>query len=280
MKGKIVLVTGASSGLGLETARGLAAQGATVVLLVRSRERGEAAIAEIRRGVPDASLHLVLGDLYVMAEVRRAAADFRSRWDRLDVLVHNAGLIHESRQVTADGFERTFALNHLAPFLLTYELREWLARSAPARVVTVASAAHRWGALDFDDLQAERGYKEMTAYGNSKLCNILFSNELARRLAGTGVTSNSLHPGTVRTNFGQSGGFWLRLGMKVAAPFFLSAAGGARTSIYLATSPEVEGVTGKYFEKCKPATPRRAALSPDVAKRLWDVSAKLVGITW
>jgi NAD(P)-dependent dehydrogenase (short-subunit alcohol dehydrogenase family) len=280
MKGKVVLVTGASSGIGLETARGLAAQGATVVLLVRSRARGEAAITEIRRTVPDASLHLVLADLYAMAEVRRAAADFRSRWDRLDVLVHNAGLIHSTRELTVDGFERTFALNHLAPFLLTYELRELLQRSAPARVVTVASLAHKWGALDFDDLQAERGFKEMTAYGNSKLCNILFSNELARKMAGTGVTSNSLHPGTVRTNFGQSGGFLLRWGVKIAAPFFLSAAGGARTSIYLASSPEVEGVTGKYFERCKEATPRRAALSPEVAKRLWDVSAKLVGVSW
>jgi retinol dehydrogenase-12 len=280
MKGKVCLVTGASSGIGLETARGLAEKGATVVLLVRSRERGEAAIAEIRRGVPDAPLHLVLGDLYAMAEVRRAAADFQSRWNRLDVLVHNAGLIHKTRELTVDGFERTFALNHLAPFLLTYELRELLQRSAPARAVTVASLAHKWGALDFDDLQAERGFREMTAYGNSKLCNILFSNELARRLAGTGVTSNSLHPGTVRTNFGQSGGFWLRLGTTVAAPFFLSAAQGARTSIYLASSAEVEGVTGKYFDKCKAVTPRRAALNAEVARRLWDVSAKLVGITW
>jgi retinol dehydrogenase-12 len=280
MKGRTCLVTGASSGIGLETVRGLAAQDATVVLLCRSKERGEAAIAEVKRTAPSASLHLLLADLYSMAEVRRAAAEYRSRFDKLHVLVNNAGLIHSARELTVDGFEKTFALNHLAAYLLTHELIDLLERSSPARVVTVASVAHKWGKLVFDDLQSERGFSEIGVYGTSKLCNILFSNELARRTAGAGVTSNSLHPGTVASNFGASGGWFMKYGTKIAAPFMLTSAKGARTSIYLAGSPEVEGVTGKYFVRCREAKPTSTATDAALARTLWDASAKLVGISW
>ncbi len=279
MKGKVCLVTGASSGIGLETARGLAAQGATVVMLCRSKERGEAAIAEIRRTVPAADLHLLLADLYSMAEVRRAAAEYRKRWSRLDVLVNNAGLIHDVREMTVDGFERTIALNHLAAYLLTRELMDLLERSAPARVITVSSVAHKWGEVDFADLQLQKAFTAMKSYGTSKLCNILFSNELARRTAGKRITSNAVHPGAVASNFGQSGGALLRFGMKMAAPFMLTSAKGARTSVYLASSPEVEGVSGKYFVSCKPARTTARAQDAALAQRLWDESAKLVGVS-
>jgi len=279
VQGKTVVVTGASSGIGLETARELARRGARVLLVVRSEAKGQAAIEDIRRGVPGAALELVLADLYAMAEVRKAAAEIRARCPRLDVLVNNAGLIHGKRELTVDGLEKTFALNHLAPFLLTLELGELLARSAPARVVTVASDAHRRARLDLDDLQATKGYDAFTAYGNSKLCNILFSRELAARWRDRGVTSNSLHPGVVRTNFGESGGFLIRTGVRVAKWFFLSAADGARTTIHLAASPDVAGVTGEYFAKEKIARPRRAAESDELARGLWVASEKLAGVT-
>ena len=281
MKGRTVLVTGASSGIGLETARALAGQGAKVVLLCRSQERGEAALAEIRRTVPDADLHLLLADLYSLAATRAAAAEYKRRFDALHVLVNNAGLIHATRELTSDGFEKTFALNHLSAFLLTHELGDILERSPPARVVTVASLAHKWGNLDFDDLHGERAYSQMGAYGTSKLCNILFASELARRMtaAGKKITSNSLHPGTVASNFGQSGNWFMKYGTKIAAPFMLTSAKGARTSVYLASSPEVEGVTGKYFVKCREATTTARGSDAALARRLWDVSAKLTGLS-
>jgi len=280
MDGKTVVVTGASSGIGLETARALAGQGARVVMVVRSKERGEAAIASIRAAAPDARLELVLADLYSLAEVRKAGAELRARCDKLDVLVNNAGLIHDRRELTPDGFERTFALNHLAPFLLTYELRELLAASAPARVVTVSSMGHRFARFDWDDLaKMERWKGETAVYGASKLCNIWFAREVSRRL-GPGVTSNSLHPGAVASNFGASGGWLFKYGTKLVKPFLLSTAQGARTSIYLASSPEVAGVTGEYFKRCKVAAPSKQARADDGARRLWALSEELCGVTW
>jgi NAD(P)-dependent dehydrogenase (short-subunit alcohol dehydrogenase family) len=280
MNGKTVVVTGASSGIGLETARALAGQGARVVMVVRSKERGEAAIADIRRGAPDARLELVLADLYSLAEVRRAAAELRARCDRLDVLVNNAGMTNRQRELSPDGYERTFALNHLAPFLLTYELRELLAASAPARVVTVASWGHHLARFDWDDLATMKRWKgEPAVYGASKLCNIWFAREAARRL-GPRVTSNSLHPGAVATGFGNNGGWLLKYGTKLVKPFLLTPAQGARTSIYLASAPEVAGVTGEYFVKCKVATPSRRARDDASARRLWKLSEQLCGVTW
>jgi NAD(P)-dependent dehydrogenase (short-subunit alcohol dehydrogenase family) len=280
MLGKVCLVTGASSGIGLETARGLAALGATVVLLVRSQERGAAAIEEIRRTVPDADLHLVLADLYSLDEIRRAAAEFRQRWDRLHVLVNNAGLIHGKRELTVDGFEKTFALNHLAYVLLTHELVDLLERSAPSRIICVASDAHRSGKLDFDDLQHEKSYGQYRAYSDSKLCNILFSRQLARKLAGSGVTANSMHPGVVATRFGQSGSRMFAAGIALGRIFFISPRTGADTVIWLASAPEVEGVTGKYFVKRKETAPRRVAQNDEVAERLWQVTNEMLGLSW
>jgi retinol dehydrogenase 12 len=280
MHGKTVLVTGASSGIGLWTARGLAAKGAKVVLLCRDGQRGEAARETIRAAVPGADTELLLADLYTMAEVRRAAAEYKQRFTRLDVLVNNAGLIHGKRELTADGFERTFALNHLAPFLLTHELQDLLIKSAPSRVVTVASMAHKFGRLELDNLQSEKSFAEFKSYGTSKLCNILFSNQLARKLAGTGVTSNALHPGSVASNFGVSGGWFLRIGTRIGAPFLTSAEKGARTSIYLASSPEVAQATGGYYAKSKLARTTRFAQSGEDAQALWDASCRLTGVTW
>jgi NAD(P)-dependent dehydrogenase (short-subunit alcohol dehydrogenase family) len=279
MQGRVCLITGATSGIGLESARALASQGAHVVLVGRDKGRGEAALAEVRRTSPEAKLELLQADLTSLASVRALAEDFQRRHSRLDVLLNNAGLIITERKVTADGFEATLATNHLSHFLLTHLLLDMLKASGAARVVNVSSQAHRVGSLDFlDDLHAERGYSGMKVYGNSKLANILFTRSLAKRLAGTKVTANSLHPGVVRTGFGLNNqGFFSTL-VKLTAPFMLTAEGGARTSVYLASSPEVEGVTGKYFMKCREAKESAAARNDAAAERLWEKSAELTGV--
>jgi NAD(P)-dependent dehydrogenase (short-subunit alcohol dehydrogenase family) len=217
-----------------------------------------------------------------LASVRRGAAEILESTPRLDVLVNNAGLVLSERSETVDGYEATFATNHLGPFLLTNLLLERITASGPARVVNVASTAHNAArkGMPFDDLQTTTHYRGMRVYGESKLANMLFTIELARRLQDSGVTANSLHPGTVRSGYGGGGdarGF-LAFGIKIASPFFLSSAKGARTSVYLASSPEVEGVSGQYFVKCKPRKPRRWAEDPDAAQRLWRVSEELVGL--
>jgi len=277
MSGKTVVVTGATNGIGLETALGLARLGASVVLVARDPARGE----ETRRAVAEAGgrdARLFVADLQSMAEVRRLAAELEGALPRIDVLVNNAGAIHMTRKSTPDGLETTFAVNHLAPFLLTNLLLPRLRASAPARVVTVASEAHKVGALDLDDLQSEKGYSGMTVYGRSKLANILFSDELARRTAGTGVTSNSLHPGVVATGFGHNDPGLLRFAVRLLRPFLIDAKKGARTSIHVASSPELEGVTGKYFKSSRLAKPAPYALDEATARRLWEASARLAGI--
>jgi NAD(P)-dependent dehydrogenase (short-subunit alcohol dehydrogenase family) len=281
LRGKTVVVTGASSGIGLETARALASMGARVLMVVRDRGRGEAALAEIRRGAPDAALELVLADLYRQADVRAAGEAIRGLAPRLDVLVNNAGLIHREARLTEDGVDQTFALNHLAAFLLSYELRDVLAAAAPARIVTVASLGHRLARFDWDDLPYNRAWKGETAvYGTSKLCNIWFAAESARRLAGRGITSNALHPGAVNSNFGASGSWFYRAGMVLVRPFLLSSAGGARTSVYLASAPEVADVSGAYFVRCRARKPSRQARDPEAARRLWALSEQLTGVRW
>jgi NAD(P)-dependent dehydrogenase (short-subunit alcohol dehydrogenase family) len=277
---RVAVVTGASSGIGLETVRGLAAQGLQVVLVCRDKARGEAAMTEVRRTAPKAELELVLGDLYTMGETRRVAAELKKRFPRVHVLVNNAGLIHGARELTSEGLERTFALNHMAPFVLTYELRELLAASAPARVVTVASNAHMYGTLRLDDLQRERGYTGLGAYGASKLCNILFAREAARRFAGSGVTSNAVHPGGVRTRFGQTGSGGFRVLWALAWPFLISAARGAKTSVYVASAPDVEKVTGAYFVRCKVRAGSAASRDEGLMRGLWEASEKLAGVRW
>ncbi|HWD54224.1 MAG TPA: SDR family oxidoreductase [Acidimicrobiales bacterium] len=283
MQGQTVVVTGGNSGIGLETAQALAGMGARVIVTARNADKGRAAVARIGErldGQPQ--VQLVVFDLADLSSVRRGAEEILAQTPRLDVLINNAGVVLSERRVTVDGYEATFATNHLGPFLLTNLLLPRLRESAPARIVNVASTAHtaaRKG-IPFDDLQSTHRYSGMRVYGESKLANILFTLELSRRLAGSGVTANSLHPGTVRTGYGADGdarGF-LAFGLKISQPFFLSAEKGARTSIYLASSPEVEGVTGEYFVKCKPTKPRRWAHDAPAAQRLWQVSEELVGL--
>lgn len=281
MTGKTVVVTGANSGIGLATARALAAQGARVVMTGRDQGRLAAAEADVAAVARADAPSCVRFDLADLDDVRRGAGLLLDACPTIDVLVHNAGVVYSQRRTTPQGFEATFAVNHLAPFLLTARLRDRLKASAPSRVVTVASTAHRAapGGLDFDDLQAERRYRAMEVYGRSKLANILFTVELARRLEGTGVTANCLHPGTVATRYGRDGdtGGVLAFGLRLIAPFVASPERGARTSIYLAGSPEVEGVTGRYFVRCRPRRPAAAATDPEAARRLWAESEALVG---
>jgi NAD(P)-dependent dehydrogenase (short-subunit alcohol dehydrogenase family) len=277
MAGRTVVVTGAAGGIGLATAIGLARLGATVALTARDAPRGEAARQTVElAGGPDRA-SLFLADLSSLAEVRRLAADLAARLPRIDVLLHNAGAMHASRKVTPDGLELTFAANHLAPWLLTRLLWPRLVESR-ARVVSVASEAHRMAPLDLHDLQSERGYSPWTAYGRSKLCNVLFAAELARRAAGTGVTSNSLHPGVVATGFGRNDGGVNRLLFTLVRPFLLTAEKGARTSIHVASAPALEGVTGRYFKDSREATPSAAARDERAARGLWEASARLTGM--
>jgi NAD(P)-dependent dehydrogenase (short-subunit alcohol dehydrogenase family) len=279
MKGKTCVVTGANAGIGRETVRALARMGASVGLVCRNRAKGEEALAAIRAETGSEALRLFVADLSSQAEVRRVAAELREAYPRLDVLVNNAGAIHSTRTTTADGLETTFATNHLGYFLLTHELLDVLRRSAPARVVNVASDAHRFvSGMDFDDLQSEKGYEAMDAYAQSKLANILFSAELARRLQGSGVTSNALHPGVVATNFGKNTTGLFAFFVKLGQPFMRSSEKGAATSVYLATSPEVEGVSGKYFANCKEKRPSAAARDEAAQRRLWEISERLVGL--
>jgi len=276
MQGKVCVITGATSGIGLIAAERLAAEGARVVLVGRDKARGEAALARIGARVPGARLAIHYADLSLLAEMERAAAAIAAAEPRVDVLINNAGAMFTRRGVTADGLERTFALNHMAYFVLSNRLRERLSAAAPARIVSVASEAHRGNTLDFADLQSERNYRGFTVYGRSKLANILFTRELARRLAGTGVTANCLHPGFVATRFGDNNGGLVRLGIGIAKNFFaIAPEKGAETIVYLARSPEVAGSTGGYFAKSRPATPSMAAQDDAAAKRLWEESAKL-----
>lgn len=277
MEGRICLVTGATSGIGRVTAVELARRGAAVHLVARDRAKGEATLAEVARaGSGRARLHLA--DLSSMAAVRALAQEVRDAAPALHVLVNNAGAVEMQRRVTPEGLERTFAVNHLAYFLLTNLLLDRLRASAPARVVNVASAAHRRQTLDFGDLQSTRRYAGLRVYGRSKLANLLFTRELARRLAGSGVTANSLHPGVVATGFGRSSGGWMGFGTRLIAPLLLTPEQGAETVLYLACSPEVEGVSGEYFERCRPVRPSAAARDDAAARRLWEESARLAGL--
>ncbi len=279
MSGKTCLVTGATSGIGMETAVRLAMLGATVIIVARDAERGEMAGEEIRRRVPLARIEVVITDLSSLAQVRRLAEEVLARYDRLDVLVNNAGVIMMRRQLTVDGLETTFATNHLGPFLLTNLLRGVLERSAPARVVTVSSAAHKQvRAIPWDDLARGTPAGNRQAYPLSKLANILFTAELARRLTGTGVTANCLHPGFVRTGLGRDVTGVLCAAVRFALRFQPGPATGAETSAYLAGSPEVADVTGGYFVKCKPTVPSALAKDDRAAARLWTLSEELAGL--
>jgi len=280
MTGKTVVITGGNSGIGQSTAVAVAGAGARVLITARDQSRADAAVEEIGRRAGNGSVERVLFDLSSLASVRAGAAELLDRCDRIDVLVNNAGVVLTDRRLTADGLESTFAVNHLGHFLLTDLLLDRIKSSTPSRIVNVSSTAHRGArrGLDFDDLQSEHGYRGMQVYSESKLANIYFTIELARRLAGTGVTVNCLHPGTVATGYGRDGdakGF-LSFGLKVIKPFILTPDRGARTSVYLASSPEVADVTGEYFVRCRPARTTRVAKDQEAAVRLWEASEKLV----
>jgi retinol dehydrogenase 12 len=277
MSGKICLITGATSGIGKETAMRLAMLGATVVIAARDPARAETVGEEIRLRVPLARVETVTVDLSSLVQVRRLADEVRARYDRLDVLLNNAGVITQRRRLTGDGLESTFAVNHLAPFLLTNLLRDLLQRSAPSRVVTVASAAHKQvRAIPWDDLATGATNAHSRAYPLSKLCNILFTGELARRLEATGVTANSLHPGFIRTGLGRDISGMAGSVVRLILRFQPGPAAGASTSVYLASSPEVARTTGGYFVKSRPAKPSALAGDSRAAARLWELSEELV----
>ena len=280
MAGRTCLITGATNGIGKETAIALAKMGASVVLVARDERKGRAAQSELKER-SGADSELLLADLASLADVRRLAEEYRSRHDKLHVLINNAGAYNSKRELSKDGYEMTIAVNHLAHFLLTDLLLDVIKASAPARIINVSSGAHSGAKMDFDDLQAESGYGVgMRAYGQSKLANVLFTNELARRLEGANVAVNSLHPGVVRTGFGRNakgviGGIFAVFQF-VGRPFLLSSAQGAETSIYLASSPDVETTTGEYFVKSKSVASNDESNDPEVARRLWDVSEELI----
>ncbi len=274
MREKTVLVTGASVGIGRATAIELARRGAHVLMASRNAERGAEARVDLLAEVPGAKTELLVADLSTVEGVRSLAEQARQHTDRLDVLVNNAGVYTRSYVATADGLETQFAVNHLAPFLLTNLLRDLLVRSTPARVVTVSSEAHKRGRMMFDDLQRERNYSGLQAYAQSKLANLLFNRELARRLRGTGVTANAVHPGVVATRLLFDGFAPLRL----LKPFLKTPESGARTSVFVAAAPSVERLTGLYYIDCAPARSSPAARDDDAARRLWRISAELTGL--
>ncbi len=277
MQGKVCLVTGSSSGIGKVTARELARMGATVVMVCRNRAKGEVTQAEIKEASGNAQVDLIVADLSELSQVRRAASEFLQKYAQLHVLIHNAGAINGERKGTPDGLENTFATNYLAPFLLTQLLLDVLKASAPARIVNVSSSGHTSGLIDFADLQGIQSYSFMKAYTQSKLAQIYFTYELADRLEGTGVTVNALHPGLVASNF-NSGTKGMAHVIGEVVYFFrsISVEKGAQTTLYLATSPEVEGVSGKYFSNCKQIPSSKLSYDVTVRQRLWKVSEELI----
>jgi len=278
MESKVVLITGGTSGIGRAAATALAAMGAEVVVTGRSRERGELAVEEIRDTSGNGRVSLMLADLAVQAEVRGLAEEFRERYDRLDVLVNNAGIIQSKRTETPDGIELTLAVNHLAPFLLTNLLLDLLKKSAPSRIITVSSEARRGAKIDFEDLQSERRYRPFKVYGMTKLANILFTYELAERLEGTGVVANSLHPGGVNTNFGNNNRSFGTLIFRAFKPFMRTPEQGADTVVYLAVSPEAGKMTGRYLTDRKVVFSFEDPHDEVVQKRLWEVSEALTNL--
>ncbi len=293
MTGKVVVITGATSGIGQAAAEILAGMGARIVQVARDRAHGEAAMRRLQACAPGMTHAIYYADLSRLAELTRVAAEIAGAETRIDVLMNNAGAMFGRQQLTEDGMEMSFALNHMAYFILTYGLRERLVASAPARIVSTASDAHESATLDFDDLQSAKAYGDTNfldwmrfggpgfkVYARSKLCNILFTRELARRLAGTGVTANCAHPGFVATRFGDRSGGLISFSIGIAKRFALTPQQGAETLVYLASSPKVSGVSGEYFDKCRPKKPSEAAQDDAAARSLWEKTEKLAGLAW
>ncbi|MFX1296687.1 MAG: SDR family oxidoreductase [Promethearchaeota archaeon] len=272
---KIIMITGANSGIGKATALGLAEMGATIVMVGRSKERSEIALKEIKEQTRNPNIDLIIADLSSQKDIRNLVKEFKNKYQKLDVLINNAGIILSKRQESADGIEMQLAVNHLAPFLLTNLLIDILKASTPARVIMVSSNMHKGAKLDFSDLQSKKKYNAFKTYGTTKLALTIITYEFARRLEGTGVTVNALHPGVIKTNLGRDMNWFMRGFTKV---FFKSPKKGAQTSIYLATSPEVEGITGKYFASKREEKSSNATYNEEVAKRLWQISVELTNL--
>jgi len=275
MKGKIAVVTGANSGIGKVTALELAQKGASVVMVCRNRQKGETAMKAIIAETGNTNIDLLFCDFASQRQIRVLAKEIKYRYDKVDVLVNNAGLMMKKRVLTEDGLETTFAVNHLGYFLLSNLLLPLLKPAPAARIVNVASEAHRYAKVDFDNLQAEKKFSSWGSYGQSKLANILFTYELSHRLRGTNIVANCLHPGIVRTNFGKDGNFLWRAAIKLAGGLFITPEKGAETSIYLATATELTGITGKYFSKKKIQKSNKQSYDVGVARKLWAISEQL-----
>jgi len=278
LEGKVCLITGSTSGIGRQAATELARMGATMVLMGRSRERLDETMAHIKKETGSETLDSIEVELASMESIRNAASEFLKRYDSLHILVNNAGAMFANREVSFDGLEMTFALNHIAYFLLTELLLETMITSAPARIVSTASGAHRMAKIDIEDLQSEKRYRGFTVYGNSKLMNILFTKELADRLKGTGVTANCFHPGFVQTKFGTNNPGFYRASMTLTRPFQRKVEKGAETLIHLATSKEVEGRSGGYYHDLQEVPPANRAGDLELQRRLWIESQKVCAI--
>jgi NAD(P)-dependent dehydrogenase (short-subunit alcohol dehydrogenase family) len=279
MQGKTIVITGATSGIGRVAAQHLAEMGARIILVAREKSRMEATLDQLRAAAPTQAHGAYLADLCKISEVKRVGAEIAAAEPPIDVLINNAGALFAFRTVTEDGLEKTFALNHMAYFVLTEMLRDRLVAAGEARIVNTSSAAHLNARLDLDDLQCRTGYGAMKAYGRSKLCNILFTRELARRLAGTKVTANCLHPGFVATRFGDEAGGLISRFAGLAKLLAVSPEDGAKTLVYLASSPHVARTTGRYFYLCRPLSPSRAAEDEALATELWERSVVLAGLS-
>jgi len=278
LQGKTCLITGANSGIGRVTAEALAKLGASVVLVCRNEKKGGAARREIIEATGNSATDLFITDMGSLNQVQRLAEQFMKKHESLHILINNAGLILGERTLTEDGFETTFAVNHLGHFLLTRLLLNHLKSSTPSRIINVSSMVHRWAGMDFDNLQGEKSYRSMDAYARSKLANVLFTYHLADQLKGTDVTVNCLHPGIVATEFGNQGALWYRLVKPIAKRlFYISPEKGAETLIYLASSPEAEGISGKYFIKKRPVPSSAVSYDRALQEKFWDVSLRLTG---
>jgi NAD(P)-dependent dehydrogenase (short-subunit alcohol dehydrogenase family) len=280
MKGKIVLITGANSGIGKETAKALARQGATIYMVCRSRKRGENAKKEIIAYSKNPNVHVRLCDLASLGSIHEYGMNLRNELTHIDILINNAGALFGNRMMTLDGLEMTFALNHVGYFLNTHYLLDLVRKGTDKRIINVASVAHKSvSKIDFDDLQSEKKYAQMMVYGKSKLYNIYFTRELSRRVKDEGITVNCLHPGVVSTNFGNTANWYMRVAMPLGRKFMIGANKGAQSSVHLASSPKVEGITGKYFDKGKPSKPTRLGQNDQNALRIWESTMAITGLT-